>query len=595
VIENNNCPNWDLGSLYRSVDDPAIEADLDHADALADLFAGRWRGQIVTASAMELSQAIVAYEELQEVGLKPYFYAELLFYADSLSSSHQALLARIRERFSLIGEKLIFFELDILQIETAAFRRLVAQAALRPWSHYLEQLRKSAPYSLSEEVEQALTRKDLTGKEGFVQLFDELTSSFSFSFTRPGEETPSDLSGEELLSYLYHSEDRVREAAFSIFLNKHREHALVLTSCFNNLLLDHEREGDLRGYPEPMTPTHLSSETEPFMVEQMMRVSERNYPLARDYYRLKQQLLGLDRMKNTDLYAPLPGSEQRFSFTEAQSLIMDAFSDFSPQLSDCARLFFSEKRIDAPTAAGKSGGAFCMGMLPGLPPYIMLNFTGNLRDLSTLAHELGHGVHFSLSQGQRLSQYNAPLPLAETASVFGEMLLTRRLLEQGDRQMKIELLCARIEEVIATSFRQNVLTRFELAAHRLRGEKLLSTEDYCELWWRENRKLLGEDIEMIEPYRYGWSYISHFVHSRFYCYSYVFGELLVLSLYRQYQQQGDAFVAKYLELLKAGGSASPQALLEPFGVDLNDPAFWQQGYDLLAEMIEQLKQLLEQG
>ncbi len=467
-----------------------------------------------------------------------------------------------------------------------------ADRLLSPWRHYLQQLRKGAPFRLKEEVEQALQRKDLTGKDAFALLFDELTSSFSYSFTRPGEESPSELSGEELLAYLYHADADVRETAFSTFLNKHRDHALVLTSCFNNLLLDHEREGALRGYPEPMTPTHLSCETEPRMVERMMEVSEQNYPLAQDYYRLKRQLLGLKRLKNTDLYAPLAGDRRSFSFSEAQALVIAAFADFSPQLADCAAGFFSDRRIDAPPATGKSGGAFCMGMMPGLPPYILLNFTGSLRDLSTLAHELGHGVHFSLSQHQTLSHYNAPLPLAETASVFAEMLLTRRLLRQGDRQLKLELLCARIEEIIATSFRQNVLTRFELAAHRLRGERLLSTEDYCDLWWQENRKLLGDEIEMIAPYRYGWSYISHFIHARFYCYSYVFGELLVLSLYRQYQEQGEKFVPQYLELLKAGGSTPPQELLAPFGVDLNDPAFWQQGYDLLAAMIAELKRLI---
>jgi len=589
---NKTCPNWDLGLLYRSVDDPAIAVDLNLADTLAQTFADRWRGQVENGSADELAQAIREYEELQKVGLKPYFYAELLFYADSLPDSHQALLASVRERFSLISEKLLFFELDILQIADEDFRFLVAAAELEPWVHYLLQLRKGAPYSLSEEVEQALSRKDLAGKEGFVQLFDELTSSFTFRFTLPDKEAPSELNGEELLSYLYHADAKIREAAFSVFLNKHRDNSLVLTSCFNNLLLDHDREGDLRGYPELMTPTHLSSETEPLMVEQMMSVSEQNYPLARDYYRLKQQLLGLDKLKNTDLYAPLPGSAQRFSFGEARELVLDSFRNFSPQLADPVDLFFKENRIDAPASAGKSGGAFCMGMMPGFAPYVMLNFTGTLRDVSTLAHELGHGVHFSLSQGQNLSQYNAPLPLAETASVFGEMLLTHHLLEHGDKQTKIELLCARIEEIIATSFRQNVLTRFELAAHRLRKEKLLSTEDYCELWWQENRKLLGAEIEMIEPYRYGWSYISHFIHSRFYCYSYVFGELLVLSLYQQYQLQGASFVAKYLELLKAGGSAPPQTLLAPFGVDLNDPDFWQQGYALLADMIEELKGLI---
>ncbi len=595
-MQSEQMPNWDLSPLYHCATDPALEADLAQADALASNFAQSWRGKITEVDANHLAQALAEYESLQQQALKPYFYAELLFAADSRPAGHQALLAGIRERFRTISEKLIFFELEILQLAADHFEALIANPVLSPWKHYLHQLRKGAPYSLAEEVEQALSRKDLSGKDGFVQLFDELTSSFRFDFPRPGDEIPSQLSGEELLAYLYHPEAQVRESAFSVFLNKHRDHKLVLTSCFNNLLLDHEREGALRGYPDLMTPTHLSSETEPEMVEALLAISEENYPLARDYYRLKQRLLGLEKMKNTDLYAPLPGNSRHFSFEEARELVLDAFADFDPRVAKTASALFEGRRIDAPPAAGKSGGAFCMGMMPGVQPYVLLNHTGTLRDLSTMAHELGHGVHFSLSQEQNLSHYNAPLPLAETASVFAEMLLTRRLLQQGDRQMKIELLCARIEEIIATSLRQNVLTRFELAAHKLRAKKLLATEDLCDLWWQENRKLLGAEIEMIEPYRFGWSYISHFIHARFYCYSYIFGELLVLSLFRQYQQQGEEFVEKYFELLQAGGSAPPQELLAPFGVNLSDPGFWQQGYDLLAEMIAELRQLLdEQG
>jgi oligoendopeptidase F len=232
-------------------------------------------------------------------------------------------------------------------------------------------------------------------------------------------------------------------------------------------------------------------------------------------------------------------------------------------------------------------------MFPGLPPYILLNYTGTLRDVSTLAHELGHGVHFALSQKQNLFHYHAPLPFAETASVFGEMLLTRHLLDrESDRRVKIALLCAKLEEIIATTFRQNVLTRFELAAHKKRAEGLLSTDDLCALWWEENGKLFGDAVEMIEPYRWGWSYISHFIHARFYCYSYVFGELLVLSLYQKYRAEGAAFVPKYLELLARGGSQKPKELLKPFGIDLADPGFWQQGYDVVRELLEELKGLV---
>ncbi len=386
----------------------------------------------------------------------------------------------------------------------------------------------------------------------------------------------------------------MRRRAFATFLDKHGENALVLTSCFNNIFLDHGKEADLRGYPDLMTPSLLENETDRVMVDSLMAVTEENYGLARDYFALKKRLLGLDRLRNTDIYAPVGGETRKISLAQARELVGESFAAFSPQMAHLADSFFEEGRIDALPRPGKTGGAFCMGMMPGLSPYVLLNYTGTLRDVATLAHELGHGVHFSLSQGQNLFHYNAPLPMAETASVFGEMLLTRHLLEnESDRRVKIALLCARIEDIIATTFRQNVLTRFEQAAHRKRGEGLLAPGDLCELWLAENRRLFGDAVEMIEPYRWGWSYIGHFIHARFYCYSYVFGELLVLALYQSYLEQGEAFVPRYLDLLAAGGSKAPQELLAPFGIDLHERSFWQKGYDLVGNLYSELADLVE--
>lgn len=584
--------NWNLDSLYAGPDDQEITQNLQQMAAEASSFRCRYKGKIATLSAEQLADSLITYEQLQIKGLVPYLYAQLLFSADSRPDEHKGLFAQVREKWSQTSEELLFFELELMQLDQQQFASLHATAELAPYRHYLKQLRKGAPYTLSEEVEQALKRKDLSGKDAFSQLFDELTSAFSFNFVRPDETEQSEVTGEELLCLLYHPDGEVRERAFSTFLAKHRDNALVLTSCFNNLLLDHEREGGLRKYPDLMTPTHLSCETEPEMVEQMMAVTEQNYDLAREYFALKKQLLGLKKMKNTDIYAPLPGSDRHYSIDEAKQLVLDSFVDFSPQLGELAAQFFSEQRIDCFPAPGKTGGAFCMGMLPGYQPYVLTNFTGNLRDVSTLAHELGHGVHFALSQQQNLYHYQAPLPLAETASEFGEMLLTRKLLDcEQDKQVRIELLCVKLEEIIATTFRQNALTRFEIAAHKKRAEGLLSPDDYCELWWQENAKLFGDSVEMIEPYRWGWAYISHFIHSRFYCYSYVFGELLVLALYQQYLERAEDFVPLYLELLKAGGSAPPQELLAPFGIDLSDPGFWQKGYDFVWGLLSELKEL----
>jgi len=594
AVESDLC--WDLLPLYKSLDAPELGSDLESALTQAKKFRHDFRGRMASdrLSPELLVAALNSYERLQRLILKPYLYAQLLFSSDSTPARHKALLAKVRECWSSISEITLFFELEVLRIEEERFADLLKHPDVLGYAHYLRQLRAQAPYTLAEDVEQVLKRKDLSGKEAFVQLFEEMTSALKYLFQLPGEEQPREVSGEELLALLHHPDGDVRERSFGAFLQKHADNELVLTACFNNLLLDHGKEVELRGYPDLMTPTHLSCETEPAMVEKMMEVTEANYGLAQEYFVLKQRLLGLDRMKNTDIYAPLGNSSRNYSFDDAKAMVLDAFRGFSPKMADLAEAFFRERRIDVLPAKGKTGGAFCMGMMPGLAPYVLLNHTGNLRDVSTLAHELGHGVHFVLAQKQNLFQYHAPLPMAETASVFGEMLLTRSMLDkEQDRQVKIELLCAKLEDIIATTFRQNVLTRFELAAHKRRGEGLLSPEDYCSLWWLENGKLFGDAVEMIEPYRWGWSYISHFIHSRFYCYSYVFGELLVLALYQKYLEEGPSFVPRYLELLAGGGSAEPKKMLKPLGIDLADPDFWQKGYDFVRGLLQELRQLVD--
>jgi oligoendopeptidase F len=588
--------SWCFDDLYASPADPQIEVDMDAAVESARKFRKQYHTRIANSAltAALFAEALLRYEALQKNALKPYHYAYLLFAADSEPDEHKRLLSRVREVLSEVTETTLFFDLEVLRIDAAKISEFLTLPAINRFGHYLENLQNAAPYALSEEVEQVIKRKDLSGKDAFVQLFDETTSGLQYRFKLPGNDEETDVTGEELLSLLYHPDRQARESAFTLFLDTHAEKSQVLTSCFNNLLLDHGREAQLRGYPELMTPTHLSSETEPEMVRQMMAVTEENYGVARRYFAIKQRLLGFDSLKNTDLYAPVAQSQKTFSYDEACKLVLESFAGFSSEIADEADRILRGGHVDVLPRPGKSGGAFCMGMLPEETPYLLLNFTGNLRDVSTLAHELGHAVHYRLSRKQNLFHYHAPLPLAETASVFGEMLLTRRLLEQEtDRKLKIALLCSKIEDMIATTFRQNVLTRFELAAHTLRGERLLSAEDLCRLWTEENGKLFGDSVEMIDAYRWGWSYISHFIHARFYCYSYVFGELLVLALYQQYLDQGESFVPLYHDLLAAGGSVAPAELVSKLGLDLNDPGFWQGGYDFMAGLVSELESLVD--
>lgn len=586
---------WELAPLFAAVDDPALTATLKDAGRQAEAFRRRFHGRLVEPQlpVTLLAEALGDYEALQLAISKPYLYAQLQFSADSNDPRHPRLLAQVREAWQTVSEATLFFELELLQLAAERFEVLLQEPLIAPYRHYLTTVRAHAPYTLSEAVEQALKRKDLSGRDAFVQLFDELTAGLSFTFRFPGEEQEREATGEELLALLYHPERSVREAAFATFLEKHGEQSLVLTSCFNNILLDHGKETELRGYPDLMTPTHLSSETDPVMVERMLAVSEAHYPLARDYFELKRRLLGLDSLKNTDLYAPVAAGSRSFSFGEAVELVREAFTGFDPAMTAIVDRLLATGRVDVAPRPGKSGGAFCMGLYPGADPYVLLNFTGTLRDVTTLAHELGHAVHYVRSGAQNLFHYHAPLPLAETASVFAEMLVTRHLLQQEtDRELKIALLCAKLEEMIATTFRQTVLTRFEQAAHARRGEQLLSADDLCELWLAENARLFGDQVAMIPAYRWGWSYISHFIHARFYCYSYVFGELLVLALYQQYRQEGAAFAPAYLDLLSAGGSAPPAELVARLGIDLHDPRFWAEGYGLMGELLDELKGLV---
>jgi oligoendopeptidase F len=586
---------WDLSPLYADSDEQKLQEDLAASSRAAGQFRSSFYGQIngPEITATRLCDALKQYEALQLGVLKPYLYAQLRFYSDSSNPQHNRLVAQVREAWQEIHEKTLFFELELLALDEATFSALVEDSAVLPYGHYLTTVRAHAPYTLSEPVEQALKRKDLSGREAFVQLFDELTAGLSYRYHFPGEDEEREATGEELLALIYHPDRHIRETSFTTFLDKHAEQSLVLTSCFNNILLDHGKEAELRSYPDLMTPTHLSSETDPRMVEQMLTVTEAHYPLAQEYFELKRQLLGLDTMKNTDLYAPVTKETRSYTFAEALDLVLGAFRGFSAEMADIVERLIASGRLDVSPRPGKSGGAFCMGLYPGADPYVLLNFTGTLRDVSTLAHELGHAVHYVLSGGQNFFHYHAPLPVAETASVFGEMLLTRALLDQEpDRQTRIALLCAKIEEIIATTCRQTVLTRFEQAAHARRGQELLTDNDLCELWLVENARLLGDRVEMIPAYRWGWSYISHFIHARFYCYSYVFGELLVLALYQKYRSEGSSFIPAYLDLLRSGGSVRPDALVKPLGIDLAAPDFWAQGYSLVSELIEDLKKLV---
>jgi oligoendopeptidase F len=582
---------WNTTLLYPSPVSEELETELASFDHLASTFRGRYFEKLSSIDDMALLDAVREYDKLQSRISKPFCYAHLLFASDSGNETYRALSQRCSELGSSLSQQLLFFDLELIELDDDRFDSFCRLPETASYLHFLEGIRKFRPHVLKENEERLLTRKELTGIRAFTKLFDELSASFSYTMQMDGE--VKNFTGEELLSLLHNRSADVRFRAMTTFLEKHGEHGIVFNAVFNNMALDHAQDIELRRYSSPIEPTNIGNEIPDEAVEQLMKITEANYGLARKYFRLKAGMLGMERLRNCDVYAPVAEAERTFDFKEARALVVDAYSDYDPQFGSIVDAFFSERRVDVLPRIGKSGGAFAMGISPEVPPFLLLNYTGTLRDLATVAHEAGHGLHFVLSQKQTMLNYHAPLPLAETASVFGEMLLTRRMLDnEFDPIVRKSLLCAKIEDIIATTFRQTVLTRFELHLHNERKHGLLSNDRIADIWLQENGKLFGDSVEMIPAYRWGWSYISHFIHSRFYCYSYTFAELLVLALFQKFREDGVGFKPGYRELLESGGSLSPADTARLAGIDINSGDFWQKGYDFLGGLIEELNDII---
>jgi oligoendopeptidase F len=582
---------WDLSDLYAGTDDPRIDRDLDGALAGAKDFESRFRGRLASLAGEEIRRAVDELEALTEPVAKAGVYAGLLFAADTAVPRHGALVQHVQERSSEIKNTLIFFELEWVALDPPAADALLSDPALARRRHLLTAMRRYRAHVLSEPEERILEETANTGRRAFSRLFDELLGSMRFRIERDGEK--QELGEEQVLSLLYDADRDLRRAAAHSLTRGLRENARPLTFIFNTLVQDKAVDDRLRRYSRAIDSRNLANEIDDASVESLLSASVARYPLVARYYRLKARLLRLDRLEDYDRYAPVSADAGRRGFDSARRIVLDAYADFAPEMADIARRFFEERWIDAELRPGKRGGAFCAATLPSLHPYVLLNYTGNLRDVMTVAHELGHGVHQSLAAAQGLFEQDTPLTTAETASVFGEMLVFRRLLkEESDPAVRLGLLCGKIEDAFATVFRQVAMTRFEESLHsERRSEGELPMERMNALWMAANRPMFGDSVHLSDDYAWWWLYIPHFVHSPFYCYAYAFGELLVLALLRRYDEEGAPFVPRYLDLLRAGGSDTPAALLERMGLDVTDPAFWDGGLALLEDLVVEAEAL----
>jgi oligoendopeptidase F len=585
---------WDLGDLYRSPDDPALRADLDRASQRAAAFAEKYRGTVNVPSGPDpqwMATAMAELESIAEQAARSGIYAGLLHAADVRPPAHGALVAMTQERGTAISNQLLFFDLEWIALADEPARRVIESDACGHYRHYLANLRRYRPHTLSEVEEKLLEEKANTGGRAFSRLFDELLSSLQFEVELDGQRRS--LNESAVLAMLYDSRRGVRLAAARGLTAGLQANSLVITYIFNTLVQDHAVDDRLRAFGDPMQSRHLANEIDAATVDALMTAAEAGSAVVHDYYHLKRRLLGLDVLYDYDRYAPISLEGNTTGWSACRDIVLEAYRDFSPQMSEIAAEFFARRWIDAEPRDGKRGGAFSASTVPSVHPYVLVNYTGRARDVMTVAHELGHGVHQYLSRARGFFQNSTALTMAETASVFGEMLVFDRLRRyERDPKARLALLCGKIEDTFATVFRQIALTRFEQHLHAARrSEGELAAPRIGELWLQANAAVYGDAVQLTDDYRWWWAYIPHFVHSPFYCYAYGFGELLVLALYEMYQREGRAFVPKYLDLLAAGGAEAPATLLQRIGVDVSQPEFWQLGLTPIRAMVDEAKTL----
>jgi oligoendopeptidase F len=583
---------WDLSDLFAGIDDPAIETHLQAVEKRARRFEQSYRGRIESQalSAPDLRAAIAEFEAIAQGQAKPLSYSNLIFSADTSDPRHGAFIQRMRERGTEISLHVLFFELELNRADEAWIGQMLADPALAPYRHFIRTVRAFREHQLSEPEEKLLEEKANTGRRAFGRLFEEVTSNIPFRFTL--DSRTETLTQSEVLNRLRDARREVRRAAAAALSEGLVDNARVLTYIFNVLLQDKNVEDRLRRYEYPEQSRHISNELERETVDLVMEVCVENYPLVARYYRLKREILGVGELTHYDRYAPLFDAAEEVAFSRARTMVLDAFGEFSPRIRAAADEFFERRWIDAEPRKGKKGGAFCSYVTPDLHPVVFLNYLDQMDNVMTLAHELGHGVHASLSRGQSYLNYHGTLPLAELSSTFAEMLVFERLQAQSTLRDRLALYADKIEGAFATIFRQAALYRFEQAIHqRRRASGELTAEAYGDLWQEQIQAMFGDSVTLGEEHRSWWMYISHFIGSPFYVYAYSFGELLVTALYRMYQAGEPNFTERYTALLEAGGSQSPQELMAAVGIDLNDPAFWRGGMEVLSGLIDQFEEL----
>ncbi len=584
-------PQWQLSDLYESISDPKIEQDLQTAQKLATTFSQTYKGQLNSLDALALKNAYQTLESLLTPLYKISQFISLTFATDTSNEAVKALMAKVDEVQTDISNIVLFFELEISQFSQQKAQSLLEDPNLEPYTYDIKRTIETASFNLTEKEEQVINKKDLTGTDGWTQYYEELTSDFEFEFELDGKKQI--MNGSQLRDLRQHPDATVRRQAMALFLSRYETHQLTFTHIYNNVIKDYNIEKQLRGYSSAISRRNIGNDLPDNVVQTLHDVTTSSYPLVHRYYKLKKKLQNMPDMTLADIYAPLPESARVYSFDEAKQIVLDGFYAFDTDFGDKAKMMFDEQRIDAPVSAKKRGGAFCSGSTPDVKPYVLLNFLGKQRDVSTMAHELGHAIHDLYAAKQVLSNYHPILPLAETASVFSEMLITDKLKsEETDKKSLIALLTDKIEDIFATSHRQNMFSQFEIATHDKISKSIMSATALCDTYEAGLKQMFGDSVAIPAEYRWEWATIPHIYEYPFYVYAYNFGNLLVMALYQQYKRVGAEMIPKIKQVLSAGSCMSPLKITQLIDVDIADPHFWQQSIDYIETLLTELEGLV---
>jgi oligoendopeptidase F len=579
---------WTLIDLFPSADSPEIEAAFSKIQTGIKEFEmnrSRLTNDISVADFLEIVQQL---EGLYRVSSSLNGYAGLWFSENTQNQLAQTLSARVDQINAVASNQILFFSLWWKDLENSqAERLLLASGDFRYW---LEEIRHFKPFTLTEAEEKIINLKDVTGVNALNMLYDSITNRFTFKLEVEGKEL--DLTRGELMVYVRQSDPDLRARAYQSLYQVYSHEAPILGQIYQTIARDWRNENiGLRKYANPISTRNLVNDIPDEVVDTLLEVSAKNATIFQRFFRLKARVIGVERLRRYDVYAPVGESNKKFEFNAAAEMVLDAFQDFDPEMATLAERVFNENHLDSEIRKGKTGGAFCYTVRPDLTPWVMLNYQGRTDDVSTMAHELGHAIHGMLASGHSIFTHHPCLPLAETASTFGEMILVDRLLkDEPDKEVRRDLLFRQIDDSYATITRQAFFAMFERQAHDMIYHGA-SIDDLAQAYFENLQQQFGDSVEISDEFRWEWVSVPHIFNVPFYVYAYSFGQLLVLSLYQQYKAEGDSFKPRYMEILRAGGSIAPVKLLGQAGIEIHKPEFWQGGYDILGGLVDQLEKM----